>query len=148
MEPRSKQQPATTKQSNHLVCECCQGLEHRGRRMPRREFLTTSAGVVLGASAIGSVLPAGRVWAQAKAASETAAAATSSPESLVKVLFETLPVAVTKSGVVLAGTGARGGRRTLAADSILVLIGGVPSWDLLTRIGMKRPQQIAEPAIG
>ena len=44
-----------------------------------------------GCDAIGSVLPAGRVWAQAKAATETAAAAaTSSPESLVKVLYDTL----------------------------------------------------------
>ena len=51
--------------------------------------MTASAGVMLGASAIGSVLPAGRVWAEAKAATESAAAA-SSPESLVKVLYAAL----------------------------------------------------------
>ena len=67
MESRSKQQTTKATESNHPVCECCQGLEHQERRIPRRDFLTTSAGVVLGASAIGSVLPAGRVWAQAKA---------------------------------------------------------------------------------
>lgn len=55
--------------------------------MKRRDFLTTSAGVMLGASAIGSVLPAGRVWAEAKAATEVAA---SQPESLVKVLYASL----------------------------------------------------------
>jgi hypothetical protein len=87
MESRSTQQTVKAMESKHVVCECCQGLEHTGRRMPRREFLTTSAGVLVGASALGGVLPAGRVWAQAKAP-EAAAAAT--PESLVKVLFETL----------------------------------------------------------
>jgi hypothetical protein len=57
--------------------------------MKRREFLTAAGGVVLGASAIGSVLPAGRVWAEAKAATDTIAA-TSSPESMVKVLYAAL----------------------------------------------------------
>jgi hypothetical protein len=63
-------------------------MEHKERRMQRREFLTTAGGVVIGASAVGSILPAGRVWAQAKAAEATAAA--SSPESLVKVLYDML----------------------------------------------------------
>jgi hypothetical protein len=89
MESRSKQHLTKMAESNHPVCECCQGVEHQERRMPRREFLTTSAGVVLGAGALGGVLPAGRVWAQAKAP-EAAAAATGTPESLVKVLFDTL----------------------------------------------------------
>ncbi len=89
MESRG-QQHASSAQANHSVCECCQGLEHKERRMPRREFLTTAGGVVIGASALGSVLPAGRVWAQAKAPEATAAAAASTPESLVKVLFDTL----------------------------------------------------------
>ena len=30
-------------------------------------------------------------------------------------------------------------RRTLAADAVLVLIGGQPSWDLLVKAGIKRP---------
>jgi hypothetical protein len=91
MEPRSKQQAESATQSQRLVCPCCEGEEHHERRVPRREFLATGAGVVLGASAIGSMLPAGRVWAQVKAATETTAAANaSSPESLVKVLYETL----------------------------------------------------------
>jgi hypothetical protein len=88
MESRKLQLTRTTK-LNHPVCECCDGSEHQERRIPRRDFLTAGAGVVLGASAIGSVLPAGRVWAQAKAP-DAAAAAVSSPESLVKVLFDTL----------------------------------------------------------
>jgi hypothetical protein len=89
MESRSKLQITKATEINHPVCECCQGMEHPERRIPRRDFLTAGAGVVLGASAIGSVLPVGRVWAQAKAPEATAAAA-SSPESLVKVLFDTL----------------------------------------------------------
>ena len=40
--------------------------------MPRRDFLTAASGAVLAASAIGSVLPAGRVWAKAKSAAATA----------------------------------------------------------------------------
>jgi hypothetical protein len=90
MESRSKQQTTKATEINHPVCECCQGLEHQERRIPRRDFLTASAGVVLGASAIGSVLPAGRVWAQAKASEAAAGATASSPESLVKVLFDAL----------------------------------------------------------
>ncbi len=90
MEPRGKQQTTSATKANHLVCDCCQGLEHNERRMPRREFLTTAGGVVIGASAIGSILPAGRVWAQAKAPDAAAAAASSTPESLVKVLYDML----------------------------------------------------------
>ncbi|MEX0610532.1 MAG: DUF3500 domain-containing protein [Pirellulales bacterium] len=89
MEPRNLHHGATQSQSTKPVCECCQDLEHGTRRIQRREFLTTSAGVVLGATALGSVLPAGRVWAQAKTA-EAAAASASSPESLVTVLYEAL----------------------------------------------------------
>ncbi len=90
MEPRGKQQTTSATKANHLVCDCCQELEHNERRMPRREFLTTAGGVVIGASAIGSILPAGRVWAQAKAPDAAAAAASSTPESLVKVLYDML----------------------------------------------------------
>ena len=75
MESRSKLQSTKATELNHPMCECCQGPEHQERRIPRRDFLTAGAGVVLGASAIGSVLPAGRVWAQAKATEATAAAA-------------------------------------------------------------------------
>ncbi|MDF2692260.1 MAG: Thioredoxin reductase [Labilithrix sp.] len=58
----------------------------------------------------------------------------------VKVFFETVPVAISKRGVTLAGTGAHGGRRSVAAEAMLVLIGGVPAWDLLTRVGIRRPE--------
>jgi thioredoxin reductase len=57
----------------------------------------------------------------------------------VKLLFETVPVAVTKTSVVLQGTGSRSGRRTVGADALLILIGGVPAWDLLVRAGIRRP---------
>jgi hypothetical protein len=90
MEPRGKQQNARSTKANVPVCECCQGPEHKERRMPRREFFTTAGGVVIGASALGSVLPAGRVWAQAKAPEAAAAAAASSPESMVKALYDML----------------------------------------------------------
>lgn len=57
----------------------------------------------------------------------------------LKLLFETVPVAVTKTSVILQGTGSRSGRRTVGADALLVLIGGVPAWDLLVRAGIRRP---------
>ncbi len=66
-------------------CDCCTSLVG-ARRLQRREFLTAAGGAVLGATALGGVLPAGRVWAKAKV--EPAAAGT--PESLVKVLYEAL----------------------------------------------------------
>src|SRR5687767_12793377 len=90
MESRGKQQTEQSTTANVPVCECCQGVEHKERRMPRREFLTYAGGVVIGASALGSVLPAGRVWAQAKAPEAAVAAAASSPESMVKVLYDML----------------------------------------------------------
>jgi Protein of unknown function (DUF3500) len=89
MESRGNKKNAQGTQANQPVCDCCQGLEHTVRRMPRREFLTTASGVVIGASALGSVLPAGRAWAQAKAP-QVAASAASTPESMVKVLYDTL----------------------------------------------------------
>ncbi len=90
MKPRGKQQTSQATKTNHPLCECCQGVEQKERRIPRREFLTTAGGVVIGASALGSVLPAGRVWAQAKAPEAAAAAAASSPESMVKALYDML----------------------------------------------------------
>lgn len=85
MESRSGQ---NTNRATNKTCECC-GDEGAAKRVQRREFLTTAGGIVLGTSAIGGVLPAGRVWAQAKAA-DAATAAKSTPESLVKVLYEML----------------------------------------------------------
>jgi F0F1-type ATP synthase membrane subunit c/vacuolar-type H+-ATPase subunit K len=87
MEPRNTQPAKTTTNTSQPQCECCQDAATLERRVPRRQFLTTGAGLVLGASAIGSVLPAGRVWAQATAA---AASAPSTPETLVGVLYEML----------------------------------------------------------
>lgn len=63
----------------------------------------------------------------------------------LKVLFETIPVAVTKTGVTLESTGPHKNRRSVAADAMLVLIGGVPAWDLLTRAGIVRPDRAASP---
>lgn len=57
----------------------------------------------------------------------------------IRLLFETVPVAVGGAAVTLEGTGAHGGRRSVAADAMLVLIGGVPAWDLLLRAGIRRP---------
>jgi thioredoxin reductase len=59
----------------------------------------------------------------------------------VKLLLETVPVAVTRSAVTLAGTTPGKGRRTVQADAVLVLVGGLPSWDLLTRAGLVRPSK-------
>jgi len=64
----------------------------------------------------------------------------------LKVFFETVPVAMTKSSVTLAGTGPHAGRRSLGADAMLVLIGGVPAWDLLTRAGIRRPSVERAPS--
>ena len=92
MEKRANNQTSNNSSANQAACDCCQESQDE-RRIQRREFLTTAGGVVLGATAIGSVLPAGRVWAQVKAtevAAGAAAAAKSSPETLVKVLFDTL----------------------------------------------------------
>jgi thioredoxin reductase len=60
-------------------------------------------------------------------------------ERKVKVLFETVPVALTKTGLTLSRTGPHGGRLSVGADAVLVLIGGVPAWDLLMRVGIRRP---------
>src|SRR6185295_2939513 len=90
MEPRTNNHGHSVSEP---TCECCKDL-HDERRMPRREFFTAAGGAVLGASAIASVLPAGRVWATPKAVVAATAAASdrakSSPESLVKVLYEAL----------------------------------------------------------
>jgi thioredoxin reductase len=59
----------------------------------------------------------------------------------VRLLFETVPVGVTHDAVTLAGTTAGKGRRTLSADALLVLVGGLPSWDLLARVGIRQPSK-------
>ncbi|MBX3230968.1 MAG: NAD(P)-binding domain-containing protein [Labilithrix sp.] len=61
-------------------------------------------------------------------------------EKKVKLLFETTPVSITPTATVLETAGPHKGRRTLATDAVLVLIGGVPSWDLLERAGIRRPR--------
>jgi thioredoxin reductase/NAD-dependent dihydropyrimidine dehydrogenase PreA subunit len=60
-------------------------------------------------------------------------------ERALEILFETVPVAVHGSGVDLVGTGRDTRRRTVSADVVLVLIGGIPAWDFLTRVGIQRP---------
>ena len=57
----------------------------------------------------------------------------------LRLLFETVPVAVTKTSVTVAGVTSGKGRRTLQADALLVLVGGVPSWDLLAKAGLHHP---------
>jgi hypothetical protein len=94
MTSRATNQTANSESAKQSMCDCCQdlGVERLvERRIERREFLTSTASVVLGATALGSALPAGRVWAQvANTAAVAASAAASSPETLVKVLFDTL----------------------------------------------------------
>jgi hypothetical protein len=72
----------------NAACDCCEDLFAGERRLVRRDFLKTAGGVALGAGAIAAGLPVGRVWAEAKATTDVAA--TSSPESLVKLLYEAL----------------------------------------------------------
>jgi thioredoxin reductase len=59
-------------------------------------------------------------------------------ERKITVLFETAPVAIATASAVLEGTGPHRGKRTVAIDAVLVLIGGEPSWDLLQRAGIQR----------
>jgi hypothetical protein len=73
---------------HRVACDCCQDTFGGERRVMRREFLKTAGGAVIGAGALAAGLPVGRVWAAPKAAA--AAATRSSPESLVKVLFDAL----------------------------------------------------------
>ncbi len=90
MKPTMKHGKQAGSQVIKSTCGCCQESDSE-LRLPRRDFLTVAGGAVLGASAIGGVLPAGRVWAKVKSAAEPAAAAAkSSPESLVKVLYDSL----------------------------------------------------------
>jgi thioredoxin reductase len=64
----------------------------------------------------------------------------------LRLLFETVPVAVTRTSVTVAGVTSGKGRRTLQAEALLVLVGGVPSWDLLERAGLSRPGTPGNPS--
>ncbi|AKV01867.1 Thioredoxin reductase [Labilithrix luteola] len=55
----------------------------------------------------------------------------------LKLLFGTVPVAVTTRSVKLAGTDGRPAH-TLPVDAVLVLVGGHPSWGLLEVAGVRR----------
>ena len=57
----------------------------------------------------------------------------------LRILFETVPTAVSRTTVTVVGVTTGKGRRTLQADALLVLVGGVPSWDLLARVGVRHP---------
>jgi thioredoxin reductase len=59
----------------------------------------------------------------------------------LRILFETVPVAVTRMSVTIAGLTPGKARRTLHAEGLLVLVGGLPSWDLLGRCGIRHPQE-------
>jgi hypothetical protein len=73
-----------------IACDVCQD-GGDSLRIERRKFLTTASGLALGATALGTALPTGRVWAQAaNTAAVAASAAASTPETMVKVLFDTL----------------------------------------------------------
>lgn len=60
-------------------------------------------------------------------------------EGKLRLLFETVPLEVTAARGVVLGK-PNGQRKSVAVDDVLVLIGGVPSWDLLTRAGLVRPR--------
>jgi thioredoxin reductase len=64
----------------------------------------------------------------------------------LRILFDTVPVAVTKTTVTVAGVTAGKGRRTLQAEGLLVLVGGVPSWDLLENVGICYPGRPRNPS--
>lgn len=72
------------------VCECCDEtpLRSGGRNVGRRHFMRSASGAVLGAGAAAMGAPLAPVWA--KPAADSAAARSATPESLVKVLYETL----------------------------------------------------------
>src|SRR5690348_9778694 len=69
MEPRAANSLAPSV-SMHPTRDGCDH-EPAERRMKRRDFLTTTGGLALGATALGSMLPSGRVWAQVKDSAAT-----------------------------------------------------------------------------
>jgi len=64
----------------------------------------------------------------------------------LRILFETVPVAVTRTSITIAGVTPGKARRTLQAEGLLVLVGGLPSWDLLGRCGIRHPQALVPRA--
>jgi hypothetical protein len=78
-----------SRQEHSAACDCCDDLFANERPRVRRDFLKSAGSVAIGAGALAAGLPIGRVWAEAKAEAN-AVAASSSPESLVKVLYDVL----------------------------------------------------------
>lgn len=62
----------------------------------------------------------------------------------LRILFDTVPVAVTKTSVTVAGTKEGKGRRTVQAEALMVLVGGVASWGLLEAAGIRHPERSRE----
>jgi hypothetical protein len=93
MEKHTKNRNESVSNATQPTCDCGQEAPD-ARKMPRRDFLTAAGGAVLGASALGGVLPVARVLAQTnpgvvvlKAAVENSMKA---PETLVKLLYDAL----------------------------------------------------------
>src|SRR5262249_38935418 len=63
----------------------------------------------------------------------------------VALLFQSRLVAVAPRTATLEVGGAR---RMLANDAVFVLVGGTPSWDLVTRAGVKRGPSDGASALG
>jgi hypothetical protein len=94
MEKRKTNRNESGPQAAQPTCDFCQDA-HEAPKMPRREFLTAAGGAVLGAATIGGVLPVGRVLAQEQGHKKIfvnidSIKTKSTPESLVKVLYDTL----------------------------------------------------------
>jgi hypothetical protein len=58
----------------------------------------------------------------------------------VRIIFRSHLVSVSRRAVILQ---VPTGQESLENDAVLVLIGGVPSWDLLTRSGVKLLGQLS-----
>ena len=90
MESRSNQQVRTASRSTQPTCDCCQDGAVTNAGMPRREFLTTAGGRRARRER-DRRRAAGRARVGAgESGRPRRAAAASTPESLVKVLYETL----------------------------------------------------------
>ncbi len=93
MESRTNKPIQKASQATQPTCDCCpETIETR--KMPRRDFFATAGGAVLGATALGGVLPVARVLAQTNSATAVVQKAVEKqakpPETLVKVLYDTL----------------------------------------------------------
>ena len=91
MEPRATNKtPQTTPIQSS--CDCCED-QPNALRLKRRDFLSATGGLVLGSTALGSMLPGSRAFAQNPTGlviQEAVKKMASQPETLVKVLFDTL----------------------------------------------------------